>query len=143
MKREEMLDRFKKELSKATGFAVEFEPSQTRRDEPCIFLSLNGFDLQGIDREKIIFSALLSVSGEGPFYFLNSAIALSRALLLLQTAEQPYLDIDIAPAFKPRATFKQTATGRFQENQEGKFKYSYMEMYRVELSYNPEKLKEI
>lgn len=149
MKTIDMVKAFKDTLADYSGFPVELEPAKNRRTEPHISLSFSGFEKQGTDREKIIFTLALSASGEGPSYFLDRTIELSRVIYKLrqgscdnQVQEKPYLDVDIAPGFKPRATFTQTMTGRFQENQEEKFKYEYMEMYRVELSYNPVKLEE-
>ena len=149
MKKIEMVEAFKTALKNYTGFPVDIAPSRTERDEPHISLSFSGFDKQGTDREKILFNMTLSASGEGPSYFLDEVIELSGSVYELRqnstdTASQKraYLDVEVAQDFKPRATFNQVSAGRFQENQEGKFKYSYIEIYRVELSYNPIKLEE-
>ncbi len=150
MKAIDMVKAFQATLAGKAGFPVDLEGAKNKRTEPHISLSFSGFEKQGTDREKINFTMALSASGEGPSYFLDKIIELSRAIYKLkqgscegQVQAKPYLDVDIAAGFKPRAIFTQIMTGRFQENQEEKFKYEYMEMYRVELSFNPIKLEEI
>ncbi len=132
-----VLDAARVFLEDAAGVRTVLMPEKLTPEGPHFRLTLNGFDTQGVDREELVLSGVLTADGDRPDYFLDSVIAASRALL-------PYRDgaheFTVSEGFQATLTARREAPGRFIENEEGEQPFSYIESYRIGISYNPNKL---
>jgi len=119
---------------KAHEIPALVEPESLETTEPFFRLGFTGFDAAGKNREQLSLTGTLTAQGDGPDYFLDSVIEASRKLLPLRERAFPFT---VSSGVSATATMERTAPGRFQENEEGKYHFSYIEVYRIELTYNP------
>ncbi len=133
-----VLDAFKNYISAQTGVVAVLEPEKLEVSEPNLRLMLNGFDSQGQNREKLTLTGTLTAQGDGPDYFLDSVLSASRAFLPFRDGSHVF---EVEAGFTASATVTRTAPGRFEQNEnEGRFAFSFIEQFRIEISYNPDKL---
>ncbi|MCF7952392.1 MAG: hypothetical protein K9L57_12210 [Spirochaetaceae bacterium] len=133
-----VLDAFKAFISTQTGVTTVLEPQSLEVSEPNLRLMISEFDSQGENRERLTLTASLVANGDGPDYFLDGVISASRAFVPFREGSHVF---DVEEGFMATATFTRTAPGRFERSEEeGSYAFSYIEQFRVELSYNPAKL---
>lgn len=133
-----ILNAFRDYLASETGLTVVLEPQSLEVSEPNVRLMINEFDSQGENRERLTLTASLTAHGDGPDYFLDGVINASRAFIPFRDGSHAF---DVESGFIATATFSRTAPGRFERSEEeGSYAFSYIEQFRVELSYNPSKL---
>lgn len=136
----ELLEGFKAWLMGQYACPVLIEPQKQDRAEPRWRLAVSHFEKQGEDRRGLNIVGTIQADGDGPGIYLDKIMALSEKSVELELTEEGFEFSYTLPGgtYKAKATFSLSGDGAWRENDpEEKFRFSYMEQYRIQLSYNP------
>jgi len=136
----ELVDGFKAWLNDQFGCPVIIEPQRQDRPEPRWRLAVGGFAPQGEKRQLLTINGAIQADGDGPV-FLDKLATISKKAADLKLTEKGFEFEYTMPGgtYTAKASFTLQGDGGWQQNdEEEKFSFSWVEQYKIQLSYNPD-----
>ena len=136
----ELLDGFKTWLGSQYNCPVLIEPQRQDRAEPRWRLAASHFEKQGENRRLLNIVGTIQADGDGPGTYLSRILSISSKSAEIGLTEKgfEFTYTTLSGTYTAKAFFTLSGEGSWRENDpEEKFRYSYMEQYRIQLSYNP------
>lgn len=135
-----LLEGLKAWLKNQYSCLVIIEPLKSDRPDPRWRLAAGNFSGQGNDRRVLNALGTIQADGDGPDAFLSKLLEMSEKSAELELTEKGFeFDYTLhGGTYKAKATFSLYGDGDWRENnEEDQWSFSYMETYRIQISYNP------
>ena len=136
----EVLNGFKDWLKTQYGCPVIIEPQRQDLKEPRWRLTLGGVSKQGEKRRVLTITGTIQADGGDP-NMTSPLLSLIEKNAELEITEKAFEFPYTLPGgvYKAKASFTSSGEGGWTENdEEANYPFSYMEQYRISLSYNPD-----